>query len=108
MKGRLMSVTVDFIELDFMRDAIRRFGKNHGIPKPLGKREYWEKSGFYIGRTVVRFYFKKVTILQGSKSNKLMEDMHKLFGKDYEVSYSYIFDMGSDPDEYDLIFTLKR
>lgn len=87
MKGRLMSVTVDFIELDFMRTTITEFGKRIGFRLPMKKRTYWTESGFYIGRSVVRFYFNDILFLDNPNyRSALMAEMVQLYGDDYIIS----------------------
>lgn len=86
-----MTTIVDFLELDHMRETIRAFAVENGVKLPARKRQPWDKSGFYIGRTVVRFYFNDVgfLVVPGLR-DRLHERLMGEYGLGYTVETRFL------------------
>ena len=88
-------VAVDFLELDHMREFIVEYAKKRGLkPKP-GKRKPWDKSGFYIGRHTVRFYFNGISFRMFPS---FRIELYGMFSDSYDIRYKpYGFELTLKP-----------
>lgn len=77
---------VDFLELDHMRETIDQFCKKYAGKLGKNKRKYWDASGFYVGRTIVKFKFSGVTVLKEPIYGQMLVDLlQKTYGADYHL-----------------------
>lgn len=73
-------VSIDFLELDHMRETVK------GFIKRIHTKKAYEYSAFYVGRSVSRFVFSDIKVTNRNQLNRLIAELKNQFS---DSNYKY-------------------